>query len=552
MTDAPAKLVGATVAAIVVALSVTASALFPRSAHSSGPGWQETNEDHASRLIAEGVAALERGDLAVAKERFQQLLAARPSDLTAHTYLGVIADRAGDLAEAERHFSSAAAIDPNSPSARNNYGAILLKLGRTKKAAAQFEGSLKLDKNQPSALVNLAQIRFSGGAPEELRSARDLFERAYALAPDAEIARALVVVSLRTGERETAAKYFKEYSAKLPGATSQTTAALMRAELGGALFEAGLLQEALTELSAAVSADPSNSESIVRLAKTYLALNDLPAAGRTLESAVARGVFTAPIYALLSSVYEQSGHIENAIPAMRLAIEREPQSEYYRFAYGMLLANSLAPRAAVIRLEEALQLFPRSARLWLALGIAHFKGGMNDKAAAAIRRAIELDPRFAPAFAYLGMTHVEVVQYDEAIKRYEEALAINEKLGVVDYLIADVLLKQTNSDSVRIENHLRRAVKWEPSFIPAHLALGKLYSRKNRLDEAAAELEIVVKLDPNLAEAHYQLGRVYTRLKRTSEAQNTLATFKRLSETQKEQEQNERRDIVRRLAGVRF
>jgi tetratricopeptide (TPR) repeat protein len=237
---------------------------------------------------------------------------------------------------------------------------------------------------------------------------------------------------------------------------------------------------------------------------------------------------------------------------MRLAIEREPQSENYRFTYGMMLANSLAPKAAVIRLEEAIQLFPRSARLWVALGIAQFKGGMNDLAATALRRAIELDPKFAPAFAYLGMTRVEVGDYDEAIKLYEQALAINEKLGVVDYLIADVLLRQTGADAARIEHHLERAVKQDPSFVPARLALGTSYARTNRLAEAAVELEQAIKLDPNLAGAYYQLGRVYTRLKRASEAQATLATFKRLSESQKEQEQNERREIVRRLSNVVF
>jgi tetratricopeptide (TPR) repeat protein len=82
--------------------------------------------------------------------------------------------------------------------------------------------------------------------------------------------------------------------------------------------------------------------------------------------------------------------------------------------------------------------------------------------------------------------------------------------------------------------------------------MGKLYSRTNRLEEAASELERVIKLDANLAEAYYQLGRVYTKLKRPTEAQSTLATFKRLSDEQKEQEQKGRGEIVRRLTNVLF
>ena len=508
--------------------------------------------EQAARLVAEGVAALQRNDESAARGLFQKALELNPNDVAAHSYLGVMADGAGDLAEAERHFAAAAIADPASPSARNNFGAILLKLGRLKMAATQFEISLRLDKNQSSALVNLAQIRFAGGTPEELRTAHALFERAFALAPDAEIARALVVIALRLGNKEAAAKYLPEYAARLEGASSQTINATSRGELGSALLEAGFFKEAVVELNAALSFEPSNTEAILRLAKAHLGLKDFPAAGRTLEGAVARGIDSAPIYALLASVYEKSGHVENAIPAMRLAIQRDPQSEVYRFTYGMLLTSVLAPEAAVIRLKEAIEAFPRSARLRLALGIAHFKAGRNDEAAQTLRQAIELDPKVATAYAYLGMTYVETGQYAEAIKQYERALAVNEQLGVVNFLIADVLVKQAPPDNARIETQLLHAVKLEPSFALAHLALGKLYFRTNRLEEAASELERVIKLDANLAETYYQLGRVYTKLKRAAEAQATLATFKRLSDEQKEQEQKARGEIVRRLANVNF
>lgn len=508
--------------------------------------------EQAAQLIAEGLKALERGDETAAIALFKKALELNPDDATAHTYLGIFADRAGNLAEAERHFAAAAVNDPSSPSARNNYGAILLKLGRLPEAASQFENSLRLNKDQPSALANLAQIRFSSGTPDDLRTARQLFERAYALAPDLELARAIIVAALRLKDREAAARYYPEYAARLAGAGSQSTGAASRAELGSALFEAGLYKEAIAELDAAVGAEPSNTEAILRLAKSYLALSDPVSAGRTLESALARGLDTAPVYALLASVYEKSGHVENAIPAMRLAIQRDPQSELYRFNYAMLLTNAMAPEAAVIRLKEALGAFPRSAHLWLALGIAHYKVGRNDEATKALLHAIELDPKAAPAYAYLGMTYVEVGQYDAAIRQYERALAINEKLGVVNYLIADALLKQAAADNARIEALLVRAVKLEPTFAPARLALGKLYVRTNRFAEAASEFERVIKLDANIAEAYYQLGRVYTKLKRMSEAQATLATFKRLTDEQKEQEQKARGDIVRRLANVLF
>ena len=506
----------------------------------------------AKQLVDEGLAAFDRGDTVSARESFEKAISLKKDDVTAHTYLGILADRAGDLKEAERHFAAAVKAEPNWASARNNYGAILMRTGRASLAAAEFEISLKLDAAQPNALVNLAQIRFAGGKPEDLRASAELFKRAFAIKHDVEVARALTVISLKLKDSAAASTYYQNYAAALAaesGTAAQAPAA--RAELGAALFEAGLLKEAEAELSAAVTLNPSDTDSVLRLARVYLAGKNITAAGRTLEASVARGNDPAPVYALLADVYEQSGHIENAIPAMRLAIQRDPQSEKYRFEYAVLLTNSNAPGAAVIRLEEALQSFPSASRLWFALGFANFRLDKNEEAERAFKKAIDLDPKFAPAFAYLGLIHARVGAFSEAITLYESALHSDPKLAVVHHLIADAMLKM-NADPRLIEKHLRQAIQMDPTFSSARLALGKLFMRSQRWTEAVAEFEQTIKLDPGLHEAYYQLGLAYGRLKRMADAQSTMATFKRLSDEQKKHDDDELREVVKRLSSVRF
>ena len=509
-----------------------------------------TQAQQAKQFVDEGLAAFDRGDVASARNAFEKALTVKRDEVTAHTYLGIIADQAGDLKLAEQHFAAAVKADPNRASARNNYGAILMRTGRSNLAALEFEQSLKLDPNQPNALVNLAQIRFAGGKPDDLRASSELFKRALTIKPDVEIARALTVIALRLQDNSAASTSYQSYAAALDGQSGTQTPAA-RAELGAALFEAGLLKEAEAELTAAVSLNPTDTDSVVRLARVYLASKNIPSAGRTLEAAVARGNDPAPVYALLSDVYEQSGHVENAIPAMRLAIQRDPQSERYRFAYAVLLTNSNAPGAAVIRLEESLQTFPFSARLWFALGFANFKLDKNEEAERALRKAIELDSKFAPAFAYLGLLRAKTGAYGEAITLYESALRADPKLAVVHHLIADAMLKQ-NADASVVEKHLRQSVTMDPTFTPARLSLGKLFMRAKRWSEAVVELEQVVKLDPGVPEAYYQLGLAYGRLKRTADAQSAMATFKRLSDAEKKRENEELREVVKRLSNVRF
>lgn len=556
-------------ATLLPAAAPVSAAQTPRKGVRPAPARPPTANAGAAGLVAEGASALSRGDVASAREAFARALQADPENVDAHTYLGVLSDRAGDLQEAERHFAVAAAFAPFNASVRNNYGAVLVRLGRMQLAAAQFEASLKLDRDQPNALINLAQIRFDAGSAEDLRAARDLFTRAARVTPDAEIARALVVIALRLGEREQAAAAYRDYTSFVPAgappganagaganaaddAATSAAAPSSRAQLGAALLEAGLAEEAARELGAVVAAEPSNVNALVALSRAHLRRKDIRAAGRTLEGAVAGGVNDARVYAALAEVYEAGGYVENAIPAMRLAIERDPRNEKYRLRYGLLLNDTKAPGAAVIRLREALQEFPNSSPLWLALGIAESADGKSDDARKSFERALALDPRSVPALAYLGSTYGERGQYAEAVALYERAIAAGPRFAAPYYLAADAMLKQPAFDSARAERHLARAVELEPDFASARLALGKLYVRQERWADAAAEFERVTRLDPQSADARYQLGRVYVRLKRQADAQRELDAFKQLSEAQKERRETDRRDLLRRLAHVNF
>jgi len=314
------------------------------------------------------------------------------------------------------------------------------------------------------------------------------------------------------------------------------------------------MARSLLERAAKSSPDPEISRALVvtclELARAQMLKKDLHAAGRTLESAVASGLDDAKIYAALAEVYEADGHYESAIPAMRLAVLRDPQNEAYHARYGLLLTDSHAPAAGILRLQEALKQFPMSARLWLALGIAQLTYGQNVEAENSFKRSLALDAKLVPALAYLGMTHSERGAYEKAISFYEQAIALNPQLAALHYLVADTMLKSSNADTTRAEKYLRRATELDPNLASAYLTWGRLYVRANRYSEAAPLLERAVSLQPELLEAHYQLSRVLVKLNRPDEANRELTIFKQLSEKQKAQ--NEPREIVRRLANIRF
>ncbi len=496
-------------------------------------------------LLAESTAALQTEDFVRAKTILLKVLAIAPRNAAANTLAGIVADKENDLRKAEKYFALAAKIAPAAPDARNNYGAILVRLGRQKEAAAEFAASLALNPNQASALVNLAQIRI---VENDLTAARDLFDKAKAISPDVEILRALVMISLGLREKERAAREFAEYIAA-PFATDGKTRDVTLAE---ALLAGGLPVEAKKELELILSKENKNVAALILLSKVFLQQKNIPSAGRLLESAVAGGLDDARIYLALAEVYEAGGYPENAIPAMRRAVARDPKNDYYHIRYGLLLINSKAPAAAAIRVKEALEEFPDSAALWLALGIAELDNNKTPEAQKAFLKALSINSQLVQAMAYLGAVYVEQQQYAEAVKIYERAIGLNDKIGLLHYLLGDTLLNQTNIDEKRIESELKRAVELDADLTSAHLSLGRFYVRQMRWADAAISFEKAAKLEPNRAETFYQLGRVYARLKRTDESKATMERFKQLSDSQKEQKEVDRRELVRRLANVRF
>ncbi len=502
-------------------------------------------EEQGERIFAQVINAIENNDLADAKKILQPIVARQPRSVIAHTLAGIIADKENDLPNAQKHFAAAARLAPQAPETRNNYGAILVRLNRKTEAAKEFSASLAANPNQASALINLAQIRFD---ENNLAAARQLFEKAKAIVSDSKIARALLVISLNLNEIERARQDFQAYFAASHSQTDQQA----RTEIGKLLLEHNLNAEAVQELETAFALDSLNADTLILLSQSYLARKDVKAAGKLLESAVSKGVDSAQVYAALAEVYKTGGFVENAIPAMRLAIEKDSKNEFYRARYGLLLIDTRAPAAAIIRLEEAVREFPQSARLWLALGIAQQNDGRMIDAQKSFEKSLQLEPASIPALAYLATSLIERAQHDEAVKIYKRAIAVEDKNAILHYLLADTLLKIAGSDEKSIENHLARALRLDPKLSSAHLTLGKLRARAENWQSAAAEFELAVRYSPELAEAHYQLGRALARLKRADESRAAMDKFKKLNETQTAVKETARQTLIRRLANVRF
>src|SRR5215213_7121096 len=376
-------------------------------------------------------------------------------------------------------------------------GIAALERGDKNKAKVFFQQALKIDPRNVDAHTYLGMVAADAN---DLKDAERHFAAAASLAPSEPSTRNNYgAILMRLGQT---AKAIIEFEASLKLNANQLSALTNLAQI---YFDRGRLDDlqmarSLLERSGKINSDPQISRALVitclKLSQVLMGKGDLRAAGRTLETAVASGLDDARIYAALAEVYEADGHFENAIPAMRLAVQRDPQNEAYHFRYGLLLTDSHAPAAGILRLQEALKQLPNSARLWLALGIAQLTYGQNVEAENSFKRSLTLNPKLVPALAYLGVTYAERGAYEMAIGFYEQAIAFNAQLGALYYLVADTMLKMSNPDTTRAEKYLRRATELDPNLAAAYLAWGKLYVRANRYNEAAPLLQRAVALQP--------------------------------------------------------
>lgn len=88
-----------------------------------------------------GVAYLQQGNLAVAKEKLERALAQDPRSPQVRSALGLLYERLGDLRRADEEHKRALSLAPKDPEILNNYAVYLCRNGRVAEGVRRFEAA---------------------------------------------------------------------------------------------------------------------------------------------------------------------------------------------------------------------------------------------------------------------------------------------------------------------------------------------------------------------------------------------------------------------------
>lgn len=236
---------------------LTLVALLLASCTSSMPGPQKsTPRDNASDINLQlGVAYLQQGNLAVAKEKLERAEKQNPRDPRVHSALALLYERLEKPNLVDEHYRTAVRLAPQDPDINNNYAVYLCKTGRAEEGVKRFmeaarnplygtpataytnagvclRNAKRLDEaevnfrmalrsmpNSAEASYQLGELDLERGRPANTRSQIDIFLSAFNATPD------LLLLGVRAakaqGDRIAAEQYARRLRAEFPG-SSQT------------------------------------------------------------------------------------------------------------------------------------------------------------------------------------------------------------------------------------------------------------------------------------------------------------------------------------------
>jgi len=253
------------------------------------------------------------------------------------------------------------------------------------------------------------------------------------------------------------------------------------------------------------------------------------------------------LHNLLGQIYEKQGKFVEAANEFEAAAHLEPTEENM-FAWGseMLLHRTYEP--AITIFQRASELFPKSPRILIGLGLALYSRGIYDKAVQALITAADLNPRDARCYVFLSKAYnSSPLQADEVVDRFKHYAELEPNNALAQYYYAVSLWKgkrvgTANIDLGLVEALLKKATQLDDSLADAHVQLGNIYADQHEYAKSIPQYQRALELNPDLSDAHYRLGTNLVHVGQKENAQKEFAVYEKLraahlAEVQKEHEE---------------
>ncbi len=444
-----------------------------------------------------GITETKLGHIEEADSHYRSAIRLDPLQAAPHRNLGFNLFNLKDYVHAAPELREASRLDPNDNFV--HFYLLLLAFATNNDAEALLEASRagKLVDNDPEAGASLVEAEIRTGHAEEAASRIEQLENASQISPEREYQ--IAILLSRHGLNAESVHCFRRIASLNPtwesrynlalallydgqSAEASTLLTALHTErpahadtlmfLGSALEMQQKMPEALEAYRAALVADPSNPDRTLDYTRLLMDMDRYDEAIQVVQSGLGEASSTAPLqlrlgaiemvkgnyaaardafqstlaidpqldtaYVGLAQTYARQANDLEAIRTLEAAREKLPNHYLLEYYFGLLASRLGREQEAIVALENAARLQPKSPDPLFELGKVYASQKDWPKARDAFIHVVELSPQFAPAhyqlsqvYARLGLrskaeeearlTHTLVeAQRDEALKGQRE------------------------------------------------------------------------------------------------------------------------------------
>jgi putative PEP-CTERM system TPR-repeat lipoprotein len=408
-------------------------------------------------LCARAEAYYDLGKPKAAISAYQAAEALIPNDTRPKIGLARAYIRVGDLRSAEVNADAALQIAPNSADAIVAKGQVLQAEGDLTGAVAKYDAALAIKPDDITGLISravaLVDTKQYDKAMPDILAAR----KTDPLLPSAAYLNALV--DARKGDFRKAHEVLQEAD---PILRDYTPAVYLS---GAVAYARGAYEEAIVDLKSYIGTEPNNISAARMLAAALLQTGDAESAISVLEPIAPKAANDERIRAILGSAYMA-------------------KKQY---------------RSAVIQFQRAVEIAPDNGSLRTKLVVAKMAVGDDEGALQALPDALAKDPDASTAAGTLAASELRNKNFDAvlAIGRLLHAKDPTKPIG--EAIVAAGLWGKGDLKGAR--EHYDRALKVDPKYQPASLALARLDAQQKDADAAGKRYRSLLKDDPKDVQA---------------------------------------------------
>lgn len=239
-------------------------------------------------------------------------------------------------------------------------------------------------------------------------------------------------------------------------------------------FGLSQVQKTKQTLLKVMDIDPANTNAMLKMAELNLYFKDYEGVKSYAQRALTIDPNFAQGYFILAFAAKEEGDTLNAVRLFRMAVDKNPRNYEALLQLGIIMAAKKDP-LAVEYYKNALDLDPKAIGALFNLALYYQNTEEFNEAIKTYNEIIAIEPRFKLPYYNLGFIHlVYLGVYDEAVKYFSRAIQVDD--SYVEAYYNRGYSRELMGDLMNAKQDYQKALKLSPNY---SLAVEGL----NRIDE---------------------------------------------------------------------